>query len=270
VRTLMNTNLLFRLLILFPLVAGPATLVAAQEDRTREILVGGDFDAFNFTGPAQELSFAYRTPVAQKFKMEFDGYGYNRFGSDAGRGGLAVTYQPSNRTTFTFGGSAGPSNLVTARGETFFEAGHGFDLFHHGLLRGVEVDYHQGYLWFQNSRLSMFAPGAIFYLPKDWMLMVRVNEARNAPNDQSVNWTTGGMARLTFPMMRKFRPDILYANGTENSMLADQIGRFSARTYGGGVRYSIGAHEVGTHVYYQERSQGQTAITTSMTYAFRF
>jgi YaiO family outer membrane protein len=268
VKTLMNKNLLFRFLVMFPLLVGPCAY--AQDDRTREILVGGDFDAFSFTGPAQTLSLAYRTPVHEKFTVEVDGYGYNRFGSDAGRGGLAVTYQPTHRTTLTVGGSAGPSNLVAARGETFVEASHGFDLFHRGLLRGIEVDYHQGYLWFQNSHVSMFAPGAILYMPKDWMLLLRINEARNGPSSQSTNWATGGMARLTFPMVRKIRPDILYANGAENMMLADQVGRFSARTYGGGARYMIGAHEIGTHVYYQNRSQGQSAITTSMNYSFRF
>lgn len=268
-KTLLNRNLLFRLLILFPLVAG-TSVISSAEDRTREVLVGGDFDAFSFSGPAQSLSVAYRAPVSQKFILEYDVFGYNRFGSDAERGGMMVTYQPTNRTTFSIGGSMGPHNPVAARAETSVEASHGFELFHTGPLRGIELDYHEGYLWFRNSHVAMFAPGAIFYMPKDWMLFVRVNEARNNPSTASTNWTTGGMARLTFPAIRKLRPDILYANGAEDVMLADQIGRFSARTYGGGARYLIGAHEIGTHVYYQNRTQGQTAITTSMNYTFRF
>lgn len=258
-------------LALFSLTTAAAMTAHAQDPPKGEILVGGDFDSFNFAGPAQALSLAYRSKITSEFALELDGYGYNRFGSDAGRGGLALTYSPTRRTSLTAGGSAGPSNPVAARGESFAELNHGFDVSETGLIRGVEVDYRQSWLWFQNAKAAVFTPGLIFYLPNDCMFLVRVYQARNDVKGlQSVSWTTGASARLMFPLSGRLTGDVYYANGAENFTFADQVGQFSAQTYGGGARYRMGPHEFGTHLYYQNRTQGRTQTTVSLSYAYRF
>jgi hypothetical protein len=131
---------LHKLLALVSLMTASAMTVCAQTPLKREIIVGGDFDSFNFAGPAQALSLAYRADINPEFALELDGYGYSRFGSGAGRGGLSLTYSPTRRTSVTVGGSAGPSNPVAARGESFAEIDHGIDVSEKGLIRGVELD----------------------------------------------------------------------------------------------------------------------------------
>lgn len=262
---------LHKLLALVSLISGSAMPVCAQTPLKREIIVGSNFDSFNFAGPAQALSLAYRADINPQFTLELDGYGYSRFGSGAGRGGLSLTYSPTRRTSATVGGSAGPSNPVAARGESFAEINHGIDVSEKGLIRGVEVDYRQGWLWFQNSQVAVFSPGVIFYMPGDCMLLVRVYQSRTDWKSlQSANWTTGASARLIVPLSAHLTGDVFYANGAENLTFADQVGRFSARTYGGGARYRIGPHEIGTHIYYQNRMLGQTQTTVSLGYAYRF
>ena len=262
---------LHKLLALVSLISGSAMPVCAQTPLKREIIVGSNFDSFNFAGPAQALSLAYRADINPQFTLELDGYGYSRFGSGAGRGGLSLTYSPTRRTSATVGGSAGPSNPVAARGESFAEINHGIDVSEKGLIRGVEVDYRQGWLWFQNSQVAVFSPGVIFYMPGDCMLLVRVHQSRTDWKSlQSANWTTGASARLIVPLSAHLTGDVFYANGAENLTFADQVGRFSGRTNGGGARYRIGPHEIGTHIYYQNRTLGQTQTTVSLGYAYRF
>lgn len=264
-------RVLRKLLALVSLTTASTVTLCAQTPLKREIIVGGDFDSFNFAGPAQALSLAYRAEITHEFALELDGYGYSRFGSDAGRGGLSLTYSPTRRTSVTVGGSAGPSNPIAATGESFAEINHGIDVSEKGLIRGVEVDYRQGWLWFQNSQVAMFSPGLIFYMPGDCMLLVRVHEARsNVRSLQSPTWTTGASARLMVPLSAHLTGDVFFANGAENFTLADQVGRFSAQTYGGGARYRMGPHEIGTHIYYQNRTLSHTQTTVSLSYAYRF
>ncbi len=63
----------------------------------------------------------------------------------------------------------------------------------------------------------------------------------------------------------------LYAVGTENFALADQVGHSSARTAGGGVRYALGTRQEFTgYVFQQDRSQGHSQIGFGFSYAIRF
>src|SRR5260370_12784717 len=124
---------LHKLLALVSLMTASAMTVCAQTPLKREIIVGGDFDSFNFAGPAQALSLAYRADINPEFALELDGYGYSRFGSSAGRGGLSLTYSPTRRTSVTVGGSVGPSNPTPPRGTGFAEIGPGLAFSNKGL-----------------------------------------------------------------------------------------------------------------------------------------
>src|SRR5205814_2980927 len=81
---------LHKLLALVSLISASAMPVCAQTPLKREIMVGSDFDSFNFAGPAQGLSLAYRADINLQFTLELDGYGYSRFESGAGRAGLIL------------------------------------------------------------------------------------------------------------------------------------------------------------------------------------
>jgi hypothetical protein len=62
-----------------------------------------------------------------------------------------------------------------------------------------------------------------------------------------------------------------FAAGTENFARVDQVGRFSARTWGGGGRWNFDSRQDLTfYAGYQDRSQGRTQTSFGMSYGFRF
>jgi hypothetical protein len=64
---------------------------------------------------------------------------------------------------------------------------------------------------------------------------------------------------------------ILFASGTENFGLIDQIGRFSARTWGSGLKFRLASgQEISTYGSFQSRSQGRSQTSFGVNYAIRF
>jgi hypothetical protein len=86
-----------------------------------------------------------------------------------------------------------------------------------------------------------------------------------------VEWVCSGATRLAFPLHRQLSANLGFANGTENFAHVDQIGRFSARTYIGGLKYRFTArHDISGYVAVQDRSQGRTENSFGVSYGFRF
>jgi hypothetical protein len=64
---------------------------------------------------------------------------------------------------------------------------------------------------------------------------------------------------------------LLFAVGAENFAQVDQIGRLSARTYGGGVRYRFAeSQDVTGFVAIQDREYGQRQTSMGLSYGIRF
>ena len=67
------------------------------------------------------------------------------------------------------------------------------------------------------------------------------------------------------------RGNVFFAQGTENFAQVDQIGGFSAQTYGGGLRYQLTARLDWTgYAAYQKRTQDRTQTSLGFTYGIRF
>ncbi|PYX83168.1 MAG: hypothetical protein DMG70_11680 [Acidobacteria bacterium] len=62
-----------------------------------------------------------------------------------------------------------------------------------------------------------------------------------------------------------------FAVGSENFAQVDQIGRFSARTFGGGLGYRFNhRQDLSGYVAAQHRTQGRTQNSFGLSYGFRF
>jgi hypothetical protein len=87
-----------------------------------------------------------------------------------------------------------------------------------------------------------------------------------------IEWQPSGSTRLSFPLRsERLRGSVAFAVGTENFAKADQVGRFSARTFAAGLKYQINARQdVGGHVAFQDRSQQRTQTSVGFTYGIRF
>lgn len=248
-----------------------AGLDALESEPRHELRIESDFDHYPFTDDAQSVLTRLRSRLGSRWATDFAGNFQHRFGQHAGRFGGSVTFHPVSAATLTAGGGAAHDEGVIPKSEAFFEYGHGFRLGESGALRGVELGYRQQWLWYRDARLLVLTPSLLVYLPRDWTWSVRIAAARSRFPGTPAEWRPSGTTRVTFPLHRQLSGNLFFGVGTENFAQVDQVGRFSARTYGGGLRWKIARrHELSGYAFYQDRSQGRTQIGFGFSYGIRF
>ena len=248
-----------------------ANLDALEPEPRHELRIETDFDHYAFADDAQSVLTRLRSRLGSRWTTDFAGNFQRRFGQDAGRFLGSVSYRPVSSATLTIGGGAARDEGVIPRGEAFFEYGHGFRTSESGAFRGVELGYRQHWLWYRDARLLVLTPSVLVYLPRDWTWSLRIAAARSAFSGTPAEWRPSGTTRLTFPLHRRLTGNLFFGVGTENFAQVDEVGRFSARTYGGGLRWQFARrHELAGYVFYQDRSQGRTQIGFGFSYGIRF
>ena len=249
--------------------AGLASL--AVEPR-HEFRMGTDIDFFNYTDTAPAETISLRSEWGSRWSTSFAGNFYQRFGERAGKFAGSATYRLTHRDALTAGSAAGRDQGVISKGETFFEYGHGFRISRTHFVRGIETTYHQHWLWFDAARVLTLSGSMTFHLPRDWTWSLAVTGARSRFSGVAgAEWRLSGITRLSFPLHRHLTANLFYAVGTENFARVDQIGRFSARTWGGGLRYRLTSRQnITGYVFSQDRSQGRTQTTFGLSYGLRF
>jgi len=251
--------------------AARAGLSSLQGEFRNELRIGTDFDFFNFADTSKGVMVSLRSRLSSRWAGSIAGTFQDRFEQQTGRFVASVTYQLDRRSVITVGGGAGRDRGVIPKGEAFFEYDRGFNFGSQHFVRGVELTYGQRWLWFQDARILVLSPGAIFYLPRDFTWSVQIPVARSRFPGLPAEWRPSGITRLTFPLRRELTGNLFYAVGTENFAQVDQVGRFSARTWGGGVRHRINPRQdVTAYVLYQDRSQGRNQTSFGITYGIRF
>lgn len=248
-----------------------AGLDSVAEGPRHELRVGADFDKYNYTEHSRAVTLSLRSNLASRWTSNFSNTFHHRAGQDASRFSGALTYRLSRSDALTAGFAAARDQGVIPKGEAFFEYGHGMSFGRKSFVRGMELSYGQRWLWFDAPRIVTLVPSVVVYLPRDWMWQVTLAIARSRFPGLPAEWRPSGSTRLTFPLHRRVYGHVLYAVGTENFALTDQLGRFSARTYGGGVRIAVGQRqELTGYVAHQDRSQGRTQMSFGFSYAIRF
>jgi len=248
--------------------AGLASLEPAPR---HEFRVGTDNDFFNYTAAAQAQTAGLRSQWSSRWTTSFAGNFYQRFGEDAGKFTGSATCRLSARDALTAGGAVGHDQGVIPKSEAFFEYGRGFRLGTRRFLRGVETGYRQQWFWYQAARILALTGNVVVYLPRSWMWSLAITGARSRFPTTDAEWRPSGITRLTFPPHWRVTPNLFYGVGTENLARADQIGRFSARTFGGGARYQLTPRQdITGYVLYQNRSQGRTQTSFGFSYGLRF
>jgi Flp pilus assembly protein TadD len=248
-----------------------AGLDSVAEGPRNELRVGMDIDKYNFTDHWRAVTLSLRSDLASRWTSNFSSTFYHRAGQDATRFSGALTFRMSRRDSLTAGFAAARDQGVIPKGEAFLEYGHGLSFNKKSFVRGMEVSYAQRWLWFDSPRILTFTPSALLYLPHDWTWQITVAVARSHFPTLPVGWRPSGSTRLSFPLHRRVQGNIFFANGTEDFARTDQLGRFSARTYGGGVRIALRQRqELSFYVAYQDRSQNRTQTSLGFSYAIRF
>lgn len=248
-----------------------AGFASINRELRHEFRIGTDADFFNYTDSAQTQTVTLRSQWTPRWATSLAGNFYQRFGEDAGKFTGSATYRLSRTDALTAGGAVARDQGIIPKSEAFFEYGHGFRLGARHFLRGVETSYRQQWFWYAGPRILALTGSGIFYLPRGWTWSVAVTAARSRFPTTGAEWRPSGITRLGFPLHRRVTANLFYAVGTENFAQADQIGRFSARTFGGGARWQFASRQDFTgYVLRQYRSQARTQTSFGVSYGLRF
>lgn len=240
-------------------------------DPKHELRFGANTDLFNFTGANHDGGVSLTSRWTSSWRSSIAGNFYQLFGQDAAKFTASVTGSLPGWGGLTVGGAAARDNGVIPKGEAFFDYDHGWKLSESGFIRGVEAVYAQHWYWYTTARIMTLNGTAIVYLPHEWRWSIGLTEGRSHFSGTGAEWRPSGTARLGFPITRLVAGNVFFATGTENFAQADQIGRFSSHTYGGGLRFQwTSRQDVSGFAGYQTRTQGRTDTSFGFTYGIHF
>lgn len=239
-------------------------------ENKHEIRIGSDGSTFNYTSPAEDEGIFLTSRWTNRLTTSLNTGFYQRFGQHAGNFVGSVSYRITTSNWLTTGGAFANKQGIIPEHEAFFEYGHALR-FSNRSIRGLEASYHQHWFWYQGAHILTLSVTQLYYLPKDWTWSITLTGARSGFTGTGIEWVPSGYTRLSFPLHRNLSGNVTFANGTENFTAIDQIGRFSARTFAGGLKYRLAPNQdIAGYVAVQERTGGETQNSFGMSYGFHF
>jgi tetratricopeptide (TPR) repeat protein len=245
-------------------------LAALKQPARNELRISGEDDFFNYTANANTQSISLRTNWNRQWTTLFAINPYHLFGETAVKFVADLTRQfHGNNWVRVESGGANPQDVVPER-EVLVEYGHGFR-FSNPFVRGWETSYQQHALWYRSAQVLTVNSTQTLYLPKEWSWTLSALGSRTCFSAGACGWAPSGSAKVAFPLQRWLSGNLLFAVGAENFAQVDQIGRLSARTYGGGLRFRFAENEdINGFFARQNRQRGQTESSLGLGYGFRF
>jgi tetratricopeptide (TPR) repeat protein len=239
-------------------------------ENRNELRISFDGSTFNYIGPAEDGMVLLTSHWTSRFTTIFNTGVYQRFGQNAANLVGSGSYRITKGDWLTIGGAVANHQAVIPENESFFEYGHGFR-FSNRWIKGLEASYQQHWFWYQGAHVLALSGTQLYYLPKEWALTISATGARSGFSGTGIEWVPSEYARVGFPVYRGLSGNATFANGTENFAQIDQIGRFSARTYAGGLKYLVTpTQDITGYFAIQDRSDGDTENSFGVSYGFRF
>jgi tetratricopeptide (TPR) repeat protein len=232
--------------------------------------IGNETDYFNYTGDAQMQGVALTARWNERWASTFGINPYHLFGENAVKfwADTARRFHQNNWVRVAIGG-ANPQDVVPEC-EGLVEFGHGFR-FSNPWFKGLESTYQEHSLWYRGARVLTLSTTQITTLPKEWTWTLTVTGSRTHFPGTGSDWVPSGLTKVEFPLLRSLSGNLMFAVGAENFAQVDEIGRLSARTYGGGWKYRLGKfQEVAAFVARQDREHGQKLTSLGLNYGIRF
>ena len=252
-----------------------AAVDTLDSEAKHEFRVGVNTDLFNFADANHDGAVTLTSGWTPQWATTLTMAGYDRGGMGADKLVVSATRKSQNWGALTAGGAIGRDNGVIPKHEGFFEYDQGFGLHRAAFLHGLEIVYGQHWYWYSTARILTISETTMFYLPRDWTWSLGLTGAHNQFYGTDSEWRPSGMTRVGFPLAsvqgHRVGGTVLFAVGTENFALVDQIGRFSAHTYSGSLRLQLAPlQDVTGFAAYQRRSQDRTEVSLGFTYGIRF
>jgi len=229
-----------------------------------------DASTFNYTGVAASQALALTSRWSHRLSSSVETDFSQRFGERATRFVAGVALHATSDDVVSAGGGLANANHIAAELEAFFGYSHSFRISTRQ-VKGLELSYQQHWFWYEGAHVLTLGLTQLYYLPRSWTWSFSVTGARSGFAGSSVEWVPSGFSRLGFPIISRLSGNVVFASGTENFAAVDQVGHFSARTFGGGLKYAFGGNQdVTGYVTTQRRSGGQTQNSYGVSYGFRF
>lgn len=235
-----------------------------------ELHIGEEADFFNYTQDAQVETITLRAHLNRTWTTAIGVSPYHLFGESAVKiwAEAAFRFHQNNWVRVLTAG-ANPQDVVPEE-EALIEYGHGFR-FSNAWVKGLESSYQEHSLWYRGAQVVTLNTTQIAYLPNEWTWALSVTGSHTRFAGGESDWVPSGSARLGVPLLRNLTGNLLFAVGAENFAQVDQIGRLSARTYGGGLRYRFAeSQDVSAFVARQDREYGQKQTSLGLSYGIRF
>jgi tetratricopeptide (TPR) repeat protein len=240
------------------------------ENTKHELRVGEDVDIFNYANAGQTQGVSLSSRWSPRWSTVFDVSTYQKFGQDAVKFLASTAFHLTARDWFTAGSAVANNQSVVPTNEAFFEYGHTFRI-ENRWVQGLESSYQQHWFWYQGAHVLTLNTSQIIYLPHEWTWSLNLTGARTGFLGTPVDWTPSGWTKLGFPLRRRVTGNCFFGVGSENFAQIDQIGRFAAHTFGGGLRYKFAARQdINGYVARQDRSGGQIDTSFGLSYGIRF
>jgi tetratricopeptide (TPR) repeat protein len=245
-------------------------LEALSEGSKYELRIAEEADFFNYTDDAQVESVSLVARWNERWTTGFGANQYHLFGENATRlWADAARRFHQNNWVHVLGGGANPQDVVP-EGDVLIEYGHGFR-FSRTWFRGLESSYLEHSLWYRGAQVVSLNTTQILYLPREWTWTLSATGSRTRFSNGALGWVPSGSTKVGVPLRRRLTANLLFAVGAENFAQVDQIGRLSARTYGGGLRYRFAdRQDVTLEFARQDRERGQRQISLGLSYGIRF
>jgi tetratricopeptide (TPR) repeat protein len=247
-----------------------AGLDGLGENTKHELRVGEDVDLFNYANVGQTQGVSLSSRWNQRWSTDFGVNTYQRFGQDAVKFLASTALRLTARDSFTIGSAVANSQGVVPTNEAFFEYGHGFRI-DNRWVKGLESSYQQHWFWYRGAHVLALNTSQIVYLPHEWTWSLNLTGARTGFLGTPVDWTPSGWTKLGFPLKRRVTGNLLFGMGSEDFAQIDQIGRFSAHTFGGGLDYQFAARQdINGYAAHQDRTGGLIDTSFGLSYGIRF
>jgi tetratricopeptide (TPR) repeat protein len=253
-------------------ITGLASLTGASR---YELRIGEETDFFSYTENAQVETATLTARWNRKWSDSFGVSVYDLFGENAGKGWADVVYRFHENNWVRAMVAAANIQDVVPETEALIEYGHGFRFSDPRIkrlgLEGLESSFQEHYLWYRGAQVDTLNTTQIIYLPREWTWTLSATGSHTSFTNGESEWVPSGSTKIGFPLVRRLSGSLLFAVGAENFAQVDQIGRLSARTYGGGVRYRFAeSQDVTGFVAIQDREYGQRQTSMGLSYGIRF
>jgi len=253
--------------------ANPAAisgLASLAEVSRYELRIGEEADFFNYTDNAQVETATLTAHWNARWTNSFGISPYHLFGENAVKIWADAAYRfHQNNWLRVLAAGANPQDVVPET-EALIEYGHGFR-FSNTWFKGLESSYQEHSLWYRGAQVVTLNSTQIVYLPREWTWTLSVTGSHTRFAGGESDWVPSGSTRVGIPISRRLSGNVLFAVGAENFAQVDQIGRLSARTYGGGLRFRFAENQDFTGFFArQDREYSQKQISLGLSYGIRF